>query len=394
MESDQKLKVLFLPAWYPNRNDNMLGLFVKRHAIAVSKYAKVSVLAVISDEQAEDTYQVETKMDNGITEILIYTKKHQSSIGLLNTIVNGYRYMMAHIAGWKILEQTDNMPDLNHVHILTRAGLMALFFKIRYKVPFLITEHWSRYLPHHPGGYSGALRKKLSEKVMRASEGITTVSKALKEGMEAVNLRHQNWHIIPNVVDTKSFQMDERTIENKVFRFSHISCFEEQSKNMSGILLAAKKLKEQGRDFELVMIGHGPDWEQTKQYAQQLGLKHLIHFTGLLENQDLVDEMSQCQCSILFSHYETFAIVIPENLSLGIPVIATNVGGIPEVLPKEFGKLIEPKDETALCEAMAFMMDHYQEYDSDAMRNYVEENYSYDEIGGDFFTIYQNIVSD
>jgi glycosyltransferase involved in cell wall biosynthesis len=161
---------------------------------------------------------------------------------------------------------------------------------------------------------------------------------------------------------------------------------------MSGILRAAKKLKEQGRSFELIMIGDGPDWEQTKQYAAELDLSDTIRFTGVLENQDLVDEMSQCQCSILFSHYETFAIVIPENLSLGIPVIATNVGGIPEVLPREFGKLIPQKDENALLEAMVFMMDHYQEYKIDDMRNYVEENYSYEQVGKQFFDLYKSAL--
>lgn len=389
METDQKLNVLFLPAWYPNRNDAMLGLFVKRHAIAVSSYANVSVLAVISDEKAEQLYKVESSVEDGFTEILIYTKKYNSSIGILNTIVNGYRYLMAHIAGWKILEQTNNKPDINHVHILTRAGVMALFFKIRYKVPFIITEHWSRYLPHHEDGYSGTIRKKLTEKVVKASEGITTVSTALKEGMEAMGLHHHNWNIIPNVIDTKMFQMNARVNNNEVFRFSHISCFEEQSKNMSGILRAAKKLKDEGRKFELIMIGDGPDWKQTKRYAAELGLEKMVRFTGVLENHDLVDEMSRCQCSILFSHYETFAIVIPENLSLGIPVIATNVGGIPEVLPQEFGKLITPKDEIALSEAMSYMMDHHKDYDTDAMRNYVEENYSYDEVGKQFLEIYQ-----
>ena len=391
METDQRLKVLFLPKWYPNRNDAMLGLFVQRHAIAVSEYADVSVLAVVSDENNKQLYEVETRVQDGITEILIYTKKYQSSIDVLNLIINGIRFLTAHLAGWRILEQTDNKPDINHVHILTRAGIMALFFKIRHSMPFIITEHWSRYLPHH-NDYKGMFRKRLTKKVIKASKGISTVSNALKNGMEAMGLHHSNWQIIPNVVDTKMFQSNGSRPKDNRIRISHISCFEEQSKNMSGILRAAKALKDQGREFELVMIGDGPDWEQTKQYALELKLENSIRFTGVLEGQDLVDEMSRCQCSILFSHYETFAIVIPENLSMGIPVIATNAGGIPEVLPKEFGKLIPPNDEDALTKAMSYMMDHYQEYDVEAMRNYVEENYSYDEVGRRFVEMYERVI--
>ncbi len=392
METNKRLKVLFIPKWYPHRNDSMLGLFVQRHAVAVSEYADVSVLFVVSDERNKQVFEIETHVQDGITEILIYTKKYNSKIAILNSIVNGYRYLTAHIAGWKIIEQTDNKPDINHVHILTRAGIMALFFKIRYKIPYVITEHWSRYLPHHQGGYSGAIRKKITGKVLKASAGISTVSKALQSGMNAIGLNHPNWKIIPNVVDTKLFQSNDSNNNSDLIRISHISCFEEKSKNTGGILRAAKSLKDLGREFELVMIGNGPDWEKTKKHATELNLEDSIRFTDVLEGDDLVDEMSRCHFSVLFSNYETFAIVIPENLSLGIPVIATDVGGIPEVLPLEYGKLIPPKDEAALSEAMAFMMDHYTEYDADAMRNYVEESYSYDEVGKLFYRMYEEAV--
>jgi len=392
MKSEQKLNVLFLPAWYPNRTDSMIGLFVQRHAKSVSKFVNLSVLAVISDENAKVVYEVETNSTQGFTEIIIYIKKHKSGFGLLNTLVNGYRYISAHIAGWRILEQTGNKPQINHVHILTRAGVMALFFKIRYKIPFIITEHWSRYLPHN-NAYKGSLRKKLTEKVLKASKGISTVSTALKKGMNDTGLSKNRWEIIPNVIDTSMFQLEKKENAEHIIRISHISCFEEQSKNMSGILRAVKRLKEQGRVFELIMIGNGPDWEQTKQYAKELALGTSIRFTDVLEGKKLVDEMSRCQFSVLFSNYETFAIVIPENLSMGIPVIATNVGGVPEVLPLEFGKLIPPKDENALSQAMDYMLDHFHEYHSESMRNYVEENYSYDEVGLRFHDFYKEALS-
>ncbi len=391
METDKRLKVLFIPKWYPHRNDSMIGLFVQRHAKAVSKFVDVSVLAVIADENINSVYEVETNSNLGFTEIIIYIKKHQSSSKHINTLVNGYRYISAHIAGWSILKKTGNTPDINHVHILTRAGVMALYFKIRYHIPFIITEHWSRYLPHN-NAYSGNLRKKLTEKVLKASKGITTVSSALKEGMNTVGLNKNPWIIIPNVVDSKMFQSDTLAQDGEIIRISHISCFEEKSKNMSGIIRTAKELKELAYQFEIVMIGNGPDWEQTKQYVNQLGLNENIRFTGVLEDQDLVDEMSKCQFSVLFSNYETFAIVIPENLSLGIPVIATNVGGIPEVLPKEFGILVPPKDETALKNAFIDMMKNHHDYNHEAMRNYVEENYSYSEVGHRFFEMYKGII--
>jgi glycosyltransferase involved in cell wall biosynthesis len=390
MEDSEKLKVLFLPAWYPHRGDPMLGLFVQRHAEAVNLYAEVTVLAVVSDPEAKELYEAETRRDKGFTELIIYHRKFQSKSKWLNTLVNGYRYLNAHLAGWKILEQTIGRPDINHVHVLTRAGLMALFFKIRHKTPYVITEHWSRYLPHH-GGYGGGIHQKLTEKVVRKSAGISTVSEALKKGMTDRGLQHNHWPIIPNVVDTRRFQIPESKKGSRI-RISHISCFEEQSKNMSGILRAAKALRERGIDFELLMIGNGPDKQQTEALAKKMNMENYVQFTGILEGEELVEVMGSCHFSVLFSHYETFAIVIPENLSMGIPVIATNTGGIPEVLPENFGKLVPPGDESALTDAMEYMCRHYQDYDAEAMHNYVEENFSIEETGRRFIEFYRQAI--
>lgn len=385
------LKILFLATWYPNRLDSMLGLFVKRHAMAVSSFAKVSAVSVISTPNLKEIYEVETKSDTNLTEILIYTRKAETFLGSLNVIINGWRYISAHIAAWKILQATDSIPDVTHVHVLTRAGVMALFFKLRYKIPYIITEHWSRYLEHH-GGYKGLLRKKMTERIINNSSGITTVSKALMEGMNDVNLKHKNWQIIPNVVDTTIFKPDFK-LRSKKLRFSHISCFEEKSKNMSGILAAAKKLKDQNFDFELVMIGDGYDWKETVNLAEKLKINDIVKFTGVLEGKELVEMMNTCHCSIVFSHYETFSIVIPENIACGIPVIATSVGGIPEVLPAKFGMLVPPNDISALAESMKAMISKQQPYDSDAMIQYVEENFSYSEVGFRFLKMYEDALN-
>ncbi len=387
---EKALKILFLAKWYPNRFDSMLGLFVQRHAEAVSKYAHVNVISVVTVPKLNDVYEVQTKTIKNLSEIIIYTRKAKSFLSPLNTIINGWRYIAAHLAAWKILQSTDFIPDITHVHVLTRAGIIALFFKIRYKVPYVITEHWSRYMQHHDG-YNGLFRKKLTEKIVRYSSGISTVSNVLKQAMIAANINHRNWQIIPNVVDVYSFKPDNN-LKSEKFRFSHISCFEEQSKNMRGILDAVKILKDKNLDFELVMIGDGQDWEDTVRYSKELGLDDVVSFTGVLEGDKLISMMNTCHCSIIFSFYETFSIVIPENLACGIPVIATSVGGIPEVLPVDFGKLIPSNDIKALAEAMKAMMTEETTYDKEAMIQYVEDHFSYSEVGFRFVRMYREAL--
>ena len=129
--SVQKHKILFLSAWYPNRNDSMFGLFVKRHARAVMLYDKVNVLYVCADQYLKDKlYETEQKNINDNYEILVYYRPFNSKYRILNQIINSYRYLRAFNIGWRILKKYSGKPDIIHVNILTRAAIPAFFIYI------------------------------------------------------------------------------------------------------------------------------------------------------------------------------------------------------------------------------------------------------------------------
>jgi glycosyltransferase involved in cell wall biosynthesis len=94
----------------------------------------------------------------------------------------------------------------------------------------------------------------------------------------------------------------------------------------------------------------------------------------------------------LFSNYENIPVVISESLVCGKPVISTDVGGINEHIDKSNGILIEKEDEDALYESIIYMMEHYQEYDSEEIKMKAEKLYSYERVGKELFNIYKSIV--
>ena len=385
---EDRLKILFLPAWYPNRNDSMFGLFVRNHALALLKHVDVFVIAVIACTDANKTYEVEIKSQRNFVELKVYYKN--SSIPLIGKIINLVRFFASYIAGWKVIYNGYGKPDLVHVHILTRVGIPALFLKWFKGIPYVITEHWSRYF-YINNNYRGLFRKLLTRIIVGNARAMSTVSLALKKAMNNRGLHNKTWEIIPNSIDTNVFHSIDTKVNDDTIRIFHISCFEEASKNMSGILRAFAKASESNKKMELLMIGDGVDLEATKSFAEDLGINDKVVFTGVLEGKELIDTINTCKFSVLFSHYETFAIVIPESLAAEKPVIATRVGAIPEVLPEEFGFLIDDNDEKALADAILNMAENYMNYDFDAMREYCVESYDKEEVGHQLYKFYNNV---
>jgi len=386
---DERLKILFLPAWYPNRNDSMFGLFVRNHALALLKHVDVFVIAVIACTNTNKTYEVELNSQKDFVELKVYYKKNR--IPLIGKIINLFRFLASYIAGWKVIYNGYGKPDLVHVHILTRAGIPALFLKWFKGVPYVITEHWSRYFDIN-NNYKGFFRKLLTKIIVRNARAMSTVSQALKKAMNNRGLHNKTWEIIPNSIDTNVFHSIDSKVNDDIIRLFHISCFEEASKNMSGILRAFAKALETNKKMELLMIGDGVDLEVTKSIADDLGIKDNVIFTGVIEGKELIEIINRCKFSVLFSHYETFAIVVAESLAAEKPVIATRVGAIPEVLPEEFGIFVEDNDENALAVAILNMAENHMDYDFDAMREYSVENFDKEEVGHQLFQFYKRAL--
>ena len=360
------MKVVLLARWYPHKYDLMFGLFVQRHAEVASLYDDITVVYVHPDENAHRKFEIERTVENGVDTIRIYYKKK-------GKVSSALRYYRACLKGLELAGK----PDLIHVHVLTRMGLVAYRQKLLHGIPYIVTEHWSRYLPGNDFG--GWLRKKLTKVVIKNAKCITTVSEVLARAMQSHGLKHPNYQILPNVIDTDLFKPLPH--HNEVPKIVHVSCFEDKSKNISGLLEALKLMQDKGVAYEAVLIGEGMDLEAMKRKAVDLGLTDCVRFTGLLQGQALVDEWATGDFFVLPSHYETGGIVLLEAMACGLPVVATNVGALPEIVDESNGLLVPDCDIEALAEAMERLCDTYNKYDTEVLRNQVVKRYSKEIVG-------------
>ena len=106
------------------------------------------------------------------------------------------------LARWRQLRRGWGMPDVVQLNVVQKQGLLALWLKRRYNIPYVIVEHWSGYLPEN-GQFMQlpAPKRRLYAKIVRQANVLLCVSNRLVEAMQACGLRHPGTRKINNVVD-------------------------------------------------------------------------------------------------------------------------------------------------------------------------------------------------
>ena len=384
-------KVLFLARWYPDRYDPMLGLFIKRHAEVAAGFADVSVLYLRAAPELPYGFQIDQKVDNKVFTTVVYYGTKSDSFSFLSKPFAGFRFVIAFIKGYRFLLNTWGKPGIIHVNVLTRLGIFALWLRIFSGIRYVITEHWSRYLPV-TGTYKGLFRKVFTKHVVGNAEAVSTVSQNLAKAMQSHGLSNRHYMVLPNVVDTEAYVPAKSISEREKHRFIHISCFEDRSKNISGLLRTISNLAASRNDFECLMVGEGIDLEKMITLSAELGFKEdQVRFTGLLENEALISAYQSSDFMVMFSNYENMPVVISESFSCGLPVVATSVGGIPEYVNAENGRLVSTGDETALLDAINFMLDHFHEFDPAQIRKNAVDIFGKQAVAGKLLELYDYV---
>ena len=160
--------------------------------------------------------------------------------------------------------------------------------------------------------------------------------------------------LICNGIDLSRCLVKEDYAVHGIFRFLHIGRMAEQ-KNHRTILQAIKRLKCEGRRFAIDFIGTGPYEKELRDSVQEMNLHDSVSFYGLQSN--VYPYLNRADCFLLPSLYEGMPMTLIEAMGSGLPIIASGVGGIPDMITnEESGILITPSEED-LYIAMCRMMD-------------------------------------
>src|SRR5690606_5634777 len=244
-EQEKKQNVLFLASWYPNKLEPQNGNFIQRHAQAVALLCNVASLYVTSSPDVKG-FEIEKKWEKNVFEVIVFYKKTSRSLPFLKL----KRYLKAHRLGFAAIHQEFSNIDLVHLNVFFPAGIFALYLKKKFGFPFIITEHWTRFLGIHPRPF-GFFEKYYIRKTGKAASAICPVSHDLKKAIQRFGIKG-NYTVIPNVVDTGLFHFVEKPAP-AVKKILHVSTLNDEHKNVSGILNVINQLRKQRDDFHLTL---------------------------------------------------------------------------------------------------------------------------------------------
>lgn len=372
-------RILFISSWFPNRLEPTNGNFVQRHAEAVKLYNDVEILHAIGDFDLKKRYEVDVQKVNGIKTVIVYYKNTK------NPLLNFYRRMKAYSKGFKEV----NFPNLIHANVLHNNLLFAVHLKSKYRIPFVVTEHWTALRSINQDKTPKSV-KKTAWWIGSHANKLLPVSADLKKGLEDLNIKTP-MQVVPNVVNTELFQPRTEISEALEFTFIHVSNLVPR-KNADKILKVAVKLLKKGFNFKLQLGGDGETTELLKT-VQESGFAHKIEIFGTQTLEQVAQRMKASDAFILFSDDENQPCVIAEAFASGLKVISTQVGGIAEFFPENAGILLHSRSEDELESAMIQLLKEGGKHDRQALAEYAQNTFSKEVIGKQYTDIYTEILN-
>jgi glycosyltransferase involved in cell wall biosynthesis len=360
------------PCYYPVKGGTETT--VRNLAVALNKNGvQTDVMTFNVDQNRNPKWQGKTEKIDGITV---------------------YRIPALHfIRSYRVTAMVNFLPA-RFTNILKNYDLIH-FHEFELSFPFfsfLIRK--PKMLHLHGINYNFVKRHHISRFLLKHLVHIyISISKRMTEELANLGIPKSNILYLPNSIDTNFFKPGKHKEENLLLYVGRIS-------ELKGLHILIKALEYSRESIHLVIIGP-PDWN-TNYYQNLLNLiekenkkgKHEIKCLGAMEQHEIAEWYQKASLLILPSFAEGFPVTIIEALSCETPVIATPVGGVPEIIKNyKTGILVPPGNPTRLAEAIDYLLENEDVRLKMACegRKLVKEQYSLENAAKKLCSIYKQL---
>jgi len=237
------------------------------------------------------------------------------------------------------------------------------------------------------------------EFLLASSDCIVAPSKAYL--FDFINLfpKHkQKGYYIHNGVNITELSSNIKTQKDR-YESKYLLCIaaHKEKKGIDVLIRAFSQIAEYDTSIQLFLIGDGPLRQQNEELTQSLGIQNRVKFFGERGRSEVIPLLQGCEILILPSRSEPFGIVIAEAMACKKPVVATKVGGIPEIIEDgKSGVLVEPDNQDALSSAICHILNDldFKVFLAKNGRDRILANFSFEHNGSKYEMLFSKLTKE
>ncbi|MGV0028506.1 glycosyltransferase family 4 protein [Phormidesmis priestleyi] len=237
-----------------------------------------------------------------------------------------------------------------HSHSCAKAAILAMMLKRLTGIPYSLT------LNANLEWWGGAMLEK-----MRDAEFTIAITDWLLQQIRQKypSLRSEQVLLGRIGVDTVKWTPEKkRLVAAQAFQIMTVARLH-YSKGHDVLVRAGKRLVDQPRSVHLTIVGAGPEREKLKSLVEELHLEEAVTFTGSLSEDQIIELLRQADLFVLASHAEPLGVAYMEAMSMSLPTIGTDAGGVTEIISSGHdGLLVPPGNDEKLAQEMMRLLDY------------------------------------
>jgi len=315
----------------------------------------------------------------------------------------GIPYVIPQISSLKTFLETVKSNDLIHVHGHPYlSSLIAAKIAKRYGKPLVLTQH-NTFIEYN--NFWDTVEKlndlAIGKQTLKEVDKIIVVSNATRNYVLSVGADPEKIRVLHNGVDVNRFRplagvKEEMRKKLGISKDASVVLTVRRLVYKNGIdtlIESAKIAVEKNPRVFFLVVGKGPDFGKVKEKIEQLEIQENFRLTGFVSDEALPFYYNVADFFVLPSKSgEGLPLVALEAMACGVPVIATNVGGISEVMEEGYGKLVPLNSPDSLAEAiLEFSHSDLSALKKD-LRAMVEQKYSWDRNVEKLVEIYEELI--
>lgn len=257
-----------------------------------------------------------------------------------------YQFLYANNVA-KVLEK--NSCQYLHIHFAHVPTQIGMYASLLTNIPFSFTSHANDI-------FENSLL--IKEKVERAKTAIT-ISEYNYKFLIQKGINPQKLKIVRCGIDTKNRQFTPKSALGKPLKIGSLGRLVEK-KGMDDLIIAVSKLHKKGTDFCLEIGGEGTLYDDLKKLVKEYDVSSKIKFKGVIPNDKVDAWLKELDLFVLACKEDSsgdkdgIPVVLMEAMSIGVPVLSTEISGIPELIQNEkSGFLAKPNDPESLANTIS-----------------------------------------